>query len=382
MQISKHKTNKDDIYSEEKYPNKDESFNHAKTFLKICLDNKLINNKTIVPSNNPKVSAIIPLYNCEKTISRAIKSIQNQNISNIEIILVNDFSTDETLSTIEQLQKEDPRIIIINNQKNMGTLYSRSIGALSAKGKYIFPLDGDDMLLDKDIYSIVTKIADKGNFDIIGFRAVMGNVHSNNLPNYVQETFFSGHRDNYVLFQPELGYYPLRSGDKYMELKGIDVYLWKKCIKTNIYQKSLKKAGKERYSRIMFLYEDVVATCFLFNTAESMKYIGKYGVLHITTPGSVTFKKLSRITKNIYYIYLTDTAIEFTKDTIENKRVLAYLISSLLEGTNLKETLDGNEYIKKLLISCLNKILNMKNISNEVKKEIRNKASILEFLKY
>ena len=60
--------------------------------------------------------------------------------------MVNDFSTDETLSMVEEFQKEDPRIKIINNQKNMGILYSRSIGALSAKGEYIFPLDNDDML--------------------------------------------------------------------------------------------------------------------------------------------------------------------------------------------------------------------------------------------
>ena len=56
-----------------------------------------------------------------------------QNISNLEIILINDFSKDETLSIIEQLQKEDKRIKIINNQKNMRTLYSICIGVLAAK---------------------------------------------------------------------------------------------------------------------------------------------------------------------------------------------------------------------------------------------------------
>ena len=62
---------------EEKFPNITESFNNAKEFLKICLDNKLINNTIIKPSNNPKVSVVIPLHNCKRTIQRAIKSIQN-----------------------------------------------------------------------------------------------------------------------------------------------------------------------------------------------------------------------------------------------------------------------------------------------------------------
>ena len=60
-----------------------------------------------------------------------------QNISNLEIILINDFSKDETLSIIEQLQKEDKRIKIINNQKNMRTLYSICIGVLAAKEIFI-----------------------------------------------------------------------------------------------------------------------------------------------------------------------------------------------------------------------------------------------------
>ena len=72
---------------------------------------------------NPKASIVIPIYNCEKFIHRAIRSIQNQNIFDLEIILVNDFSTDNTLYVLEKYQKEDPRIKIINNKKNMGILY-------------------------------------------------------------------------------------------------------------------------------------------------------------------------------------------------------------------------------------------------------------------
>ena len=165
IKILYHKTNLKqsylDINSKEEFPKLYESFNNAKEFIDKSLKGILINNKTIKSTKHPKVSAIIPIYNCDKTITRAIRSIQNQNIINIEIILVNDFSTDETLSMVEEFQKEDPRIKIINNQKNMGILYSRSIGALSAKGEYIFPLDNDDMLLDEDSYSTITQIADR-----------------------------------------------------------------------------------------------------------------------------------------------------------------------------------------------------------------------------
>ena len=79
----------------------------------------------------------MPLYNCEKTIRASLNSIIFQNMENIEIILINDFSNDNTLKIIKNLKKNEQRIILINNKKNMGTLYSRSIGVLKAKGEYL-----------------------------------------------------------------------------------------------------------------------------------------------------------------------------------------------------------------------------------------------------
>ena len=150
------------------------SYNKAIPYIQKNIEGKLdsIYNNTNSEEIIPLVSAIIPVYNSKSIILRSIRSIQNQDMKNIEIILVNDCSSDNTLSYIENLQKEDSRIKIINNQKNMGILYSRSIGALSAKGKYIFPLDNGDMFLDYDVFSTIYNIANKDDFDIIEFRCV------------------------------------------------------------------------------------------------------------------------------------------------------------------------------------------------------------------
>ena len=94
---------------------------------------------------------------------RAIRSVQNQDFQNFEIIIVNDASNDNSSLYLDELKKEESRLRIINNEKNMGTLYTRSIGSLSAKGKYIFPMDGDDMFLDRDVFTTIIKIAEKGN---------------------------------------------------------------------------------------------------------------------------------------------------------------------------------------------------------------------------
>ena len=78
---------------------------------------------------------VIPVYDAGDKISKSVISAQNQNVANIEIILVNDASNNETYNIIKKLEKEDPRILLINNKKNMGALYSRCIGALKSNGK-------------------------------------------------------------------------------------------------------------------------------------------------------------------------------------------------------------------------------------------------------
>ena len=126
-----------------KYSRK-EALTRGRNFLTICLEEKLINNIKFKKNENPKITAIVPIYNSEKFFKKTIRSIQNQNMLDIEIILVNDASTDNSVKVIEELQKEDPRIKLINNEKNMGILYSRCVGVLEAKGKYIVNLDHDD----------------------------------------------------------------------------------------------------------------------------------------------------------------------------------------------------------------------------------------------
>ena len=123
----------------------------GKNYLNKCLEAINFNRKLNIKSLVPKISVVIPVFNCEGSIKSSITSIQNQRLEEIEIILVNDFSKDNSKFVIESMQKEDPRIVIINNNENKGTLYSRNIGAIYASGKYILCLDNDDMFLNDNI---------------------------------------------------------------------------------------------------------------------------------------------------------------------------------------------------------------------------------------
>ena len=372
----------EDIYKEEVFDSLHQAFNKAKDFLDKCMKGVLVHNKPFISVEKPRVSAVIPLYNSKNYISRAIKSIQNQNILDIEIVLVNDYSTDDTLSFVEKIQKNDPRIKIVKNKKNMGILYSRSIGALHSKGKYIFPLDSDDMFLDKDVFETITNIADKGCFDLVEFKGVFSLSGSSNLlKNRIQDTYFSGHKLNLVMFQPELGNYPIRPAKEMGNYVIHDVFLYVKCIKTNTYQTALNKLGEERYSRHMLGHEDVVATCILFNTAKSYKFIGKYGTFHIQRAGSTSWRSFDDDQMNTYNLYVVDIAIDFTQETKENKLLLVYMIIYMINRPQLEKTLKNN-YNKKLFISCLDRIFKSKYIRNKNKKLIRERGKKLQFLDY
>lgn len=115
--------------------------------------------------NNLKVSIIIPAYNIDQYIEKCVISCLNQTYKNLEIIIINDGSTDDTLRRIEALQNKDKRIILIN-KSNEGLPYARRDGINISTGDYIFNLDGDDYL-PEDAISNCIKINNITQYDII-----------------------------------------------------------------------------------------------------------------------------------------------------------------------------------------------------------------------
>lgn len=91
------------------------------------------------------ISVIIPMYNAESHIERCLNSVIKQTYSKLEIILINDGSTDQSLNICQELQKEDKRIRIIN-QENKGASIARLEGIKQAKGEYLSFVDSDDLI--------------------------------------------------------------------------------------------------------------------------------------------------------------------------------------------------------------------------------------------
>jgi len=112
------------------------------------------------------VSIVIPAYNCSKHIKECIQSATNQTLREIEIIIVNDASTDDTGSIIEDFSKRNANIIIINHAINRGQGAARNNGIARARGKYIFLLDADDSIPPKSLDTLY-RIAEEYSSDIV-----------------------------------------------------------------------------------------------------------------------------------------------------------------------------------------------------------------------
>jgi glycosyltransferase involved in cell wall biosynthesis len=93
----------------------------------------------------PLISVVIPVYNTEKYLSKCLDSIVNQRVNDIEIICVNDGSSDGSLSILREYAERDPRIVILD-QENQGQAIARNAGLRISKGKYVSFVDSDDWI--------------------------------------------------------------------------------------------------------------------------------------------------------------------------------------------------------------------------------------------
>lgn len=113
-----------------------------------------------------KISIIITAYNVGKYIERAVRSVLSQTYKNIEVVVVEDCSTDNTEDIIEQLAKEDDRIKIIYHENNKGAGWGRRDGIEASTGDYFITVDGDDWL-DEDFIESLVKKAEETGADVV-----------------------------------------------------------------------------------------------------------------------------------------------------------------------------------------------------------------------
>ena len=298
--------------------------------------------------NHVKVSIIVPIYNSEIFLNNCIRSLVEQTEKNIEIILINDGSIDNSINVINKWKNIDNRIKILNNKTNKGVSYCRNLGIEMSNGEYLFFLDSDDWI-DKNTIENLYETIIKYKVDYVRFC-------------YVKEF--------------------------------IDI---NKKLKQNI---DIKKTYITQNEYSDYVYDQFINT-YNFNSASTgiikrkflidneIKFTEKYKYGEDYEFNLKLISKLNHIVwlQNYYYHYRTNIysyTMNLTKESIKMKSMDAIEIYSKLHKYIKKWKVDDesniekiNERIYKEVVNCLKQLFNCKckikaNEKLKVVKEIRD----------
>ncbi len=256
-----------------------------------------------VKQNNANIrfSVIMAAYNIQDYLERSIGSIENQTLKNIEIIVVNDASTDNTRQKVEELNEKYGNIILINHEQNKRAGGARNSGLAIAKGEYIVFLDGDDYLASDDVLEKLDNLIGNDETDVVylGFK-------------------IEGDREELVLPTEETCTKTYKAAtDKYPNP-------WSKCWRRKFLEENNINFKENRY------YEDVL---FVYNgVMKSKTYKIADFIVHKYTSGRVNSMTTTINLKNV-------------EDTIKN-------LNDFLEMRKTEYTKEIDIIIKKEIKMC------------------------------
>ena len=343
-------------------------YKKIENYLNLCNNNKNIEIKKYKKIKNPKVSIISPVFNREKYLLRFIKSIYYQNFYDIEIIFIDDCSTDNSLNMIEDFQKRDKRILLIKNKRNKGTFINKNLGILYSEGKYIICPDPDD-ILSKNNLNILFDFAEKHDYEIIRYILYLRD-EKNSFKNKVENLEIR------PVYQPKLSTY-LFYGNK--ELQTIDCYISNKFIKRAVYIKVLNSIKNICLNLYMIFMEDSLINFLLYRTANSYFFLKRIKYYYIKNSDSITnnLYKISDLRIQFLFIYLK-ILFEYSKNNKFEKDMANVLFTNVIRRFNIRKNMKSNNniynFVYNFFILIIKKYLNNKYIYEDIKlilKELR-----------
>lgn len=240
-----------------------------------------------------KVSVIMSLYNVELFMRTAIESVLNQNLKEIELICINDGSTDYSLATAQEYADKDDRIKIITYDESKGQAYARNRGIDIARGKYIGFVDGDDWI-EPDMFEKLYENAEENNSEVSFCAAALYDELS-------QKCDFSNPYYNLSLIPSSFDNKVFSHEDTKNLLTGqINVALWNK-----IYRTDFMNENKIRFPEY-FIYEDMPFFYDVWFKAKRISLIRDYGYFYrVNRSGSTMSKIGSRVLDRVEMVALT-----------------------------------------------------------------------------
>ena len=355
------------------YEKRNDQYNYVE-FCKLALNEKLIDNKPIEYDNNPIISIIIPSFNKEDILLKSIRSIQNQNFKNIEIIIVNDCSTDNSSNIFNYLLETDPRVRIFHNIKNLGLFRSRLNGILYSRGKYIILFDTGDLYEDNYVLLDAYNVMEKYNLDSCKF--LFRIIRSFNNLNKSTIFFHVGNKAKIVYETPNI---------KALNNKVFSTWgnIWNRLVRANVYIKGLLLYSELVLNLYKNVWDDFWYNSIVNKASYSYAIFERVGYVYLQdgngagSPKARTIKQKSNVAKEyvgfLYFHYnfygknqtVKSYIIKKLKDynethpdiRLQNFRthfeVLNNLLEALIKDPDLIE--DDRIFCRKLLNESINR---------------------------
>ena len=290
----------------------------------------------------PKISIFLPIYNKEQYLLRSINSIQNQTLKDIEIIAVNDYSTDNSLKILQNLAKEDSRIKIINNDKNHGLLYSRAMGILNSSGEYLINLDPDDELNDYDSLEYLYNKAKKHKLDLLSYGVLFKSEN---------KTIFKCSNFDNILKQPKLLQSAFNPNNSVIE----DFLIWNKFIKKELFKKAYELFKVRIFAEKWNYHEDNIWSILVNKYAKSMLCINKSILIHYNNEDSLISNR-GNILEMENVLYRNEMYRKILTKKYEKKYIIGELLELMYKVENHKgliNVLKGNIELRTKLNNIL-----------------------------
>ena len=233
------------------------------------------------------------MYNEAKNARFSMRTIRNQNFQDLEIVCVNDNSNDDTLSILEKLQEEDPRITILTNKSNRGVIYNRIYGALMSRGEYVTFIDADDGFGNINILQIAydyatTKYDEK--IDMIHYQTCGCVVdEKGELGDFLVISTFNIHNFEKLLKQPEISD---NYNQKYMNITGSG-FVFDKIYSRELMKRVADYIGPHIWNQNLVFSDDYLLAYAAMRMTNSMVNIAEIGYWH-------NFDTQTSITSNVW----------------------------------------------------------------------------------
>ena len=353
-------------------------------FTKEDTSSKIISEKI----DSPKISIIIPIYNSEKTIIPLIHSIQSQTMKEIEIICINDNSSDKTESILTKLKKEDSRIITITNKIKRGILYNIINAGIQAKGEYVIFLYPDDFFISNDVldklYDIATKKFEE-KIDIVHFKICISIYNKENINQIESLNYISTvnlNNLNKILKNPDIFANYLQKNKDITESR----FIFDKMYKRDLIQKAADYIGPQIWNQILEFGFDFLFTFAMMKQCNSFINIKDICYCHKIKDFSAMWeidgdrlKYNDDSNKKIGdYMLVLERILQLTENEKDNGEFRENILKELMEEKYLKGISRSIYYDK--FITLFEKIYNWKYADKDTKK--RTKENIRTIIGY